>query len=172
VTDQTILAAAEDASIEGTYAFNTRRAFNKLLALKYVKAGIAVFPSSGDGNKTPLVKCFQKRDVDLTPEEIEAATREHEESGRKLVHLGATTDPVVIRRLWRAYPDAMPSISTGPNGLLVVDPDRKKDGPRLLRAAYEAHGGIPADVPVTQTRDGGMHLYFTTPSRGATTPRA
>ncbi len=155
-------ADKQDAALKRESALDarTRQIFNRKIALHYAAHGIAVFPSSGDGKKTPLVKRFTILDKNITDEDRKAAEAEHKAEGRKLVHIGSTTSPAVINKMWDAYPNAVPSISTGANGLLVVDPDRKKNGPTLLLEAFEEHGGIPNAVPVTRTRDGGMHLYY------------
>lgn len=145
-----------------------RRHWNRELALQLAKAGLPVFPTDSD-TKTPLVKRFTQLDDAIPRDEVETLNAEkHAEdiaAGRKPtdhVAIGATLHPDVIRRMWRAYPDATPSISTGPAGLLVIDADIKEgvNGPDRLREYFEPYGGIPKDAAVIHTQNGGMHVYF------------
>ena len=156
------VAAGRDmtsAATEGSAAWHERRQHNRDLALLYAKKKIAIFPSSG---KTPLIPAWQNRDTEMTDDQREdAATRYRERhDGREPIHIGSTSSTAVIRKMWRAFPDAVPSISTGPSGLLVIDADQINDGPSLLRKAFDDHGGIASEVPLTNTQSGGLHLFF------------
>lgn len=75
-------------------------------------------------------------------------------------------DPDQIHQWWRRWPDARPSLVTGPrNGIVVLDIDvgTDKDG--------QPYSGFPAledvfhwhetpETPCVHTPRGGMHLYF------------
>ena len=147
------------AATEGTANWHKRRQHNRDLALLYAKEKIAIFPSSG---KTPLIPAWQNRDTEMTDDQREDAAARYREKhdGREPIHIGSTSSTAAIKKMWRAFPDAVPSISTGPSGLLVVDADQKNDGPSLLRRVFDDHGGIASEVPLTNTQSGGLHLFF------------
>lgn len=99
-------------------------------ALRYAQMGWAVLPCRPRG-KQPLVK-----------------------NGVK----DATTDPEVIRRWWRQWPNANIGIATARSKLVVID----LDGDEGLRSwqALRSELGLPAaDVPQVVTAKG-CHLYF------------
>lgn len=76
----------------------------------------------------------------------------------------ASTDPVVIQRWWRTWPDANIGVATG-GGLVVLDVDPRNDGDDSLEELENEHGEI---VTLTsRTGGGGWHFYF----RGALPPR-
>ncbi len=147
---------------------NERRIWNRELALNYVKAGIPIFPTDPE-NKTPLVKRFTQLDSDIPKAEKDQINAEkHADdiaNGREPTDhdfIGCTLHPETIRKMWRKHPNATPSISTGPAGLIVIDADIKEgiNGPDELRAFFEPHGGIPKTASVVHTQSGGMHVYF------------
>jgi hypothetical protein len=144
-------------------AVNTsdRRSTNKRNAMMLAKLGVYVFPSSG---KTPLIPRFNKADTSLTVNERNAAIQEFETKHEKApAHVGATTNVEVIKKTWRVYPDAVPSVACGPSKLVVLDADQKDNGPTLLGAFFEENGGVPAGVPVIPTKSGGKHFIFRDP---------
>jgi AAA domain/Bifunctional DNA primase/polymerase, N-terminal len=138
-----------------------RRSRNKMNAMQFAKVGLYVFPSDG---KVPLVPRYNRADTTLKPEEIEAACEEfNEKSGKLPVHVGATCDVDVIKRMWRVFPDAVPSISCGPSKLVVLDADQKDDGPRKMRELFAEIGGVPDGTPINPTKSGGLHFVFADP---------
>lgn len=140
-----------------------RRSTNKVNAIALAKIGAAIFPSSG---KVPLVPRFNKLDTEITPEEREAAIEEFREKndGKDPIHVGATKDPEVVKRMWRAHRDAVPSIACGPSHLVVLDADQKDNGPELMDALFAENGGVPKGVPVLPTKSGGKHYVFADPN--------
>ncbi|MDX2277914.1 MAG: AAA family ATPase [Hyphomonadaceae bacterium] len=141
-----------------------RQNINKENAIALAKIGVAVFPSSG---KTPLIPMFNKLDTEISPADRDAAIekyREHHED-KAPIHVGATKDPEVIKRMWRAHRDAVPSIATGPSGLVVLDADQKDDGPAKMRALFEENGGLPQGVIDSPTKSQGVHFIFADPER-------
>jgi len=120
---------------EAMMSITGRRTFNKRNALRYARIGIYGFVSN---EKTPLVPRYNKADVALSQEEREAAIAEFvEKHGEPPVHVGATRNSDVVKRLFQKYPDAVWSIATGPNNLVVIDADAKDDGQRTTdRSAY------------------------------------
>ena len=79
--------------------------------------------------------------------------------------LDATTDPEIIRKIWKRWPDALLALPTGSvSGTLVLDIDKKngKDGESSLSALEDKHGTLPATLEVL-TPSGGRHLYFNHP---------
>jgi hypothetical protein len=50
------------------------------------------------------------------------------------VHVGATKDLAVIKKMFKAYPDAVTSIACGPSKIVVIDADAKDNGPELIGA--------------------------------------
>ncbi len=140
---------------------SARRLTNKHNALLLAGAGVAVFPSSG---KVPLILKYNKLDTTLTKAERDAAVEEYQEShdGKRPIHIGATRDAKTITRLWREYPDAVPSIACGPSGLVVLDHDIKDNGPELIDALWAEHGE-PEGAPVIPSKSGGKHTVFADP---------
>ena len=76
---------------------------------------------------------------------------------------GATTDPKIIRRLWRKFPSAGVGVVTG-DGLAVLDVDNHGgvDGGQNLRTLKQELGALPVTLSAS-TPSGGRHLYFTVP---------
>lgn len=140
-----------------------RRSINKRNALVLAKLGIPVFPSSG---KVPLIPRYNKLDTAITAEDYGAALEKwHEDHGEDdaPAHVGATTNVDVVKKMWRKHPDAVPSISCGPAGLVVLDADSKDDGPAKMDALFEENGGVPAGVPIIPSKSGGKHFVFSDP---------
>ncbi|WP_271606610.1 AAA family ATPase [Bradyrhizobium sp. CCBAU 11434] len=147
---------------------DARRVQNKHNAMLLARNGIPVFPSSG---KIPLVKLYNRRDTKISPEEREAAIEQAREEGNKqlTIFVGATTDPDIVKRMWRAPNwDAVPSIACGPASLVVIDADTKFNGPELIAALFEANGGVPEGVQVITTQSGGRHYIFSDPDNAFT----
>lgn len=143
------------------FADNTRarQNTNKENALALAKVGVAVFPSSG---KVPLIPLYNRLDTEITPEDREAAIEKYREDhdDKSPIHVGATKDPEVVKRMFRAFRDAVPSIATGPSGLVVLDADAKDDGPAKMAALWEQNGGMPEGCLGTPTKSGGKHFIF------------
>ncbi|KYK45278.1 hypothetical protein A1D31_35145, partial [Bradyrhizobium liaoningense] len=147
---------------------DARRVQNKHNAIFLARNGIPVFPSSG---KIPLVKLYNRRDTEISPEDREAAIEQAREEGNKslTVFVGATTDPDIVKRMWRAPNwDAVPSIACGPARLVVIDADIKFNGPELIAKLFEEHGGVPEGVQVITTQSGGKHYIFSDPDNAFT----
>ena len=136
----------------------TRRRHNKTLALRLAAAGIPIFPSSG---KVPLIPRWQHLNSNIGADDRAAAVSEFQgKRGRAPTHLGATIDTATVKKLWREFPDAVPSISCGPSGLIALDADQHKNGPALLAQWEAQNGGRHALAPVTKTQSGGEHVWF------------
>lgn len=144
-----------------------RQNTNKENALMLAKVGVVVFPSSG---KTPLIPMFNRRDTEIAPEDREAAIAKYREDhdDKTPIHVGATTDPEVVKRMWRAFRDAVPSIACGPNGLVVFDADAKDEGPAKMAALWGEHGGLPEGALASPTKSDGKHFIFADPERSFT----
>jgi hypothetical protein len=144
------------------FADNTRarRLDNLTNAKLLAKSGLYIFVSSG---KTPLVPRFNKIDTELTQDEREAAIEEYEtKHGEPPIHVGATNDPAVVSKMFRRYPDAVPSIACGPSKLVVVDADSKDNGPALIGKHFEEHG-LPDGTVIVPSQSGGKHYIFKDP---------
>lgn len=136
----------------------SRQNNNKENALALAKIGVAVFPSSG---KVPLIPLYNRLDTEIAPEDRDAAIEKYrEEHDVTPVHIGATKDPEVVKRMFRAFRDAVPSIATGPSGLVVIDADAKDNGPARMAALFEENGGLPAGAVASPTKSGGKHFIF------------
>ena len=121
----------------------------------FANVGLYVFPSDG---KIPLIPRFNRADTSLTKDEREQAAEEYEsKTGKKPVHVGATKDIETLKRMWRAFPDAVPSISCGPSKLVVLDADKKDDGPAKMAALWQEIGGVPEGIAINPTKSGGEH---------------
>lgn len=136
-----------------------RRSTNKKNAFQFATLGLGVFVSDG---KVPLIPRYNKWDHEITAEERDAAVTEYAEKhdGAAPAHVGCTKDIAVLKKLFRLFPDAVPSIACGPSKLLVLDADAKDNGPELLGALFAEHGGVPQGVPVIPTKSGGKHFIF------------
>ncbi len=146
-----------------TTADNTgaRQSTNRKNARFFAQAGLYVFPSDG---KVPLIPRYNRADTSLSKEEREAAIEEYvEKHGTEPVHVGATKDDATLVKLWRKFPNAVPSISCGPSKLVVLDADLKDDGPAKLRALFDEHEGPPAGIAINPTKSGGEHFVFRDP---------
>ncbi len=141
---------------------SARRQSNKVNAIQFATLGLAVFVSDG---KIPLIPRYNKLDTEISREDVEHAIADYMErhDGQEPVHVGATKDINVIKRMFRRFPDAVPSIACGPSRLCVLDADAKDNGPELLGGLFEEHGGVPAGVPVIPTQSGGKHFVFADP---------
>lgn len=142
------------------------REHNKQVALDLVAAGIPVFLANPE-NKASLVKAFNRLDKDIPVEEGEALRREFYDKHKfNPLHIGATTDRATVRRMFREKPDALPAISCGPAGLLVVDNDVKdrngvsRNGVELFDSFCEQRGGLPEGVIAVESQGKDRHLYF------------
>lgn len=137
-----------------------RRLTNLTNAKAFAQVGLYVFVSSG---KTPLIPRFNKIDTQLTDEEREAAIEEFEaKHGKPPIHVGATKDPKVIKKMFKAYPDSVWSIACGPSKIVVIDADAKDNGPELIGAYFKEHG-LPEGCVVIPTQSGGQHYIFRDP---------
>jgi hypothetical protein len=143
-----------------SFADNTRARQNTNFdtALSYAKMDIAVFPSSG---KTPLVPMFNKLDTEITDEQREAAIEKYREThDEDPVHVGSTKNPDTVRKIWKRLRNAVPSIPTGVNKLVVIDADHKDDGPAKMNALWAENGGLPEGALSSPTKSGGIHFIF------------
>jgi hypothetical protein len=169
VTNSTKQSAASEASPDRALADNTRarQSINKEHALALANIGVAVFPSSG---KTPLIKLYNRLDTDIAPEDRAAAIKEYrkENDGKSPVHVGATKDPEVVKRMWRAFRHAVPSIACGPSGIVVFDADAKDEGPEKMGGLFEEQGGLPEGALASPTKSNGRHFIFADPDRAFT----
>ena len=72
----------------------------------------------------------------------------------------ATTDEGVIRRWWKANPDANVGIATGKrSGLIVADIDPRHYGDETWKRLLDEHGGLDL-TPHVLTGGGGDHYYL------------
>lgn len=75
----------------------------------------------------------------------------------------ASTDPDLIRRWWKQWPEANVGILTGArSGIVVLDVDPRHGGDDDLAALVAEHGALP-ETAVVLTGGGGLHYYFTHP---------
>ncbi len=132
-------------SVAEILSIPARRKHNRDLALKLAEARLFIFPSI---DKSPCVARWPERAEDIS-------ASEHGDAH----FLGATRDPETIKAMWRAYPDAVPSISCGPSGVLVLDADAKKNGPTNLREWAAREGIELGKFPTTKTQSGGLHIF-------------
>ena len=110
---------------------------NLSAALALASAGIKIFPAGAD--KRPLLKGWQ-----------DAAT--------------CNADQI---HTWWDRAAALPAIPCGQNNLVVIDCDRHDggaDGVAAFKSLVAAHGGVPRQVPLVKTPNGGLHLYFRQPN--------
>jgi len=72
----------------------------------------------------------------------------------------ASTDPTVIRKWWKQWPDANIAV-VGGDGLVIIDVDPRHGGSETLAALESEVGPIPRDWSV-KTGGGGLHIYLAT----------
>jgi len=78
----------------------------------------------------------------------------------------ASTDPDVIQRWFRKWPDCQIGCATGAaSSIAVLDADLKHDGEGRLAVLERALGRLPRDR-VVRTRSGGLHVYLAHPGAG------
>jgi hypothetical protein len=110
---------------------------NQDAAIALFNIGFHVFPCKPD--KTPMVKDWK--------------------------NTGAISSPFAISAKWSGAPEALPGIPVGAHGLVVIDADRKPNGPDGVAAfqALCAERGIDlSSAFVVETPSTGLHFYFRT----------
>ena len=148
-------------------AAEARREHNRELASKLLEAGFAIFLTD---EKIPTCKLWQHLDDDTTEEQRAAKLAEHVRKygqPRRELFYGSTKKPETIERMFEIYPDAVPSICAGLNGLIVLDVDVKedgsKDGIRKLQGWLKENNTPLPHTPTTATQSKGAHIYFKMP---------
>jgi hypothetical protein len=113
---------------------------------------------------------FNRLDTEISPENRKAAIERYREDhkGKSPIHIGATKNSEVVKRMFRAFHDAVPSIACGPSRLLVFDSDSKDEGPTKMAALWEANGGLPKGAFASPTKSDGRHFIFADPERSFT----
>jgi hypothetical protein len=115
----------------------------------YARYGVATFPTL---NKHPKVKSWPDLDVEISEEEKKRIRAEARAEGKpEPVHIGCTRSEAVIKKLWRKFRDATPSILCGVNGIIAIDVDvqrnpdgtmkRNRAGEELIRTVAEQCAG-------------------------------
>lgn len=116
-------------------------------ALDYASRGWGVFPIYE--NKLGICACGK-------PECRNQAKHPRNSDGLT----GASTDPALIERWWRKWPNASIGIATGTlSGLWVLDIDPKDGGVERLAQLEAEHGPLPVTMEAI-TGSGGRHLFF------------
>ena len=118
---------------------------NLATALQLAGSGFAVFPCQD----TATVK-----DTDKAP------------CGGVKWREQSTTDPITIRAWWSRTPAAIPAIDLAKSDLIVVDLDRRPNGPDGVNHFCElarTHGDELGNIPVVATPSGGFHVYYRQP---------
>lgn len=72
-------------------------------------------------------------------------------------------DPDDVHALWKRFPNAVPGVDLAKAGLLVIDCDRKPNGPDGVTAftsLCDAEAYDLSDAPQVTTPSGGLHVYF------------
>ena len=119
-------------------------------ALRYARAGLAVFP---------LHAALQGRCTCGRPDC--GSPGKHPRTSRGLND--ATKDEEQVARWWATWPDANVGIATGAvSGVVVLDVDPKNGGDDGLVGLREEYGNLPATRTVV-TGGGGAHFYFRHP---------
>jgi hypothetical protein len=79
----------------------------------------------------------------------------------------STNSAVMIRAWWSWMPAAIPAIDLAKSNLIVIDLDRRPDGPDGVNHFCElarAHGDALDNMPVVATSSGGFHVYYRQPA--------
>ncbi len=129
-------------------------------------AGYEVLPLRG---KLPHGSCFEC--TVPTPDRPNPHYRPHKPAdcagtpGHDLCHgcLAATSDPTVVSRWWRRWPQGNIGARI-PKSLLILDVDPRADGDRKLGQLEATHQPLPPTrVSYSGRGDGGRHLWFLHP---------
>lgn len=121
---------------------------NMEAAIRYADAGLPVFPLHTPG-KSGGCSCGN-------PECKSIGKHPRTFNGVK----DATTDPAVIKKMWRKWPDANIAIACGKSaGICVVDVDPIHGGDKSLAILEEQHGKLPETLR-SRTGSGGSHIFF------------
>jgi hypothetical protein len=128
-------------------------------------SGIAVFPCTTD--KIPLIPAFNRLDTDISDEERAQikAKWEDEHKGESPRFIGASKRPATVKAMLNTYKGSPFGVATGPTGVIVVDADKKHDGPAKIKALFDANGGVPKGAVIVPTQSGGVHYYFRNPDK-------
>jgi hypothetical protein len=109
---------------------------NQDAALALASIGLHVFPCNPD--KTPRIAAWEQN---------------------------ATSNSLTIEATWQSSPHLLPALPAGAHGLVVIDADRKPDGPDGVAAFHSlcAERGIDlSGAFVVETPTTGLHFYFRT----------
>jgi hypothetical protein len=77
--------------------------------------------------------------------------------------LDASVDTEIIRRWWKAYPDAGIGIALAQSGLVAIDIDPRNGGNETFDALQAEHGSLRSEV-MAFTGGGGEHHVFLVPN--------
>ena len=80
----------------------------------------------------------------------------------------STSDRDAAREMWHTAEGGIAAIDLGKAGLIVIDCDRHggPDGVTAFHELVERNGGLPEGVPMVETANGGLHLFFAQPANG------
>ncbi|MDA9498439.1 AAA family ATPase [Bradyrhizobium sp. CCBAU 11357] len=137
-----------------------RQSHNLSIGLRLINAGIPVFVSL---NKASRIKRWQRLDTELPRSELEKVRNEYIAEGKApLSIVGSTLDPKKWERMHRiAHRDGTASICCGLSKIVVIDADNKdRDGPALLAAYLDQHGGTPDGTVILTSQSGAKHYVF------------
>lgn len=79
----------------------------------------------------------------------------------------STANAATIRAWWSRMPGAIPAIDLAKSNLMVMDLDRRRDGPDGVNHFCElalAHGDALDNMPVVTTPGRGFHVYYRQPA--------
>jgi hypothetical protein len=114
-------------------------------------------------NKDSMVPRWPRLDNDLTDADREAVRKERKAKGKPAPTLfGSTLDPKRWERMLRVFSrDCTASICCGLAKIIVIDADiKEKNGPALLFAYLEKHGGVPDGTIILTSQSGAKHYVF------------
>ena len=109
---------------------------NQTAALALASRGLHIFPCNPD--KTPRVAAWEQN---------------------------ATSNTLKIEATWQSAPQLLPGLPVGAHSLLVIDADRKLNGPdgvAAFQALCAAHSIDLSNAFVVETPSTGLHFYFRT----------
>ncbi|MGY3618422.1 AAA family ATPase [Bradyrhizobium sp. USDA 10063] len=142
-----------------------RRSYNLQLGMRLIEAGIPVFVSY---DKTSMIPKWNRLDSELTEVEREEARQKRKREGKPApTIIGSTLDAKTWERMQRlVHRDGTASICCGLAKIVVIDADKgedKVDGPALLAAYLDEHGGVPEGTLILTSQSGAKHYVFADP---------
>lgn len=146
-----------------------RQLNNRRMAKLLARAGLYLVPVDPIA-KAPIWGAFQFADDDMSVEAMRKRAdyleNKQKEGKRPSAHLGSTRTWKHLDAALKSNPDLVVGVVGRPNGLVVIDLDRHKDGEdgvAVLDKLFAEAGETMPNAPIVTSQSGGRHVYFKMP---------